>query len=51
MADSLHALDFMNEGGYCVNGAMVRLGPELGHWEEVEQFNVGIDPLGNNLLE
>ena len=44
------ALNLMDQGGYSVNGAVVGSGPELGHRKEVETFNVGVDPFGDDLL-
>ena len=51
MSRGLHALDFMHKGGHHVNGAIVGSGPKLRHREEVEAFNVGVDTLGDDLLE
>jgi len=50
MSGGSHALNFMDKGGYSVDGAVMWSGPELGHREEVEVFNVGVDTFGNNLL-
>jgi hypothetical protein len=45
------ALDFVDEGGYCVNGAVVRSRPKLEHQEEAETLDVSVDSFGNDLLE
>jgi hypothetical protein len=50
MSHGSHALNFMNKGGHSINSAVMGSGPELGHREEVEAFNVSIDMFGNNLL-
>ena len=50
MSCGLRALNFMDKGGHGVDGAVMGLGPELGHWEEVEASNVGVNAFGDDLL-
>ena len=50
MSYGSHALDFMDKGGHGVDGTVMGSGPELGHREEVEAFNVSIDAFGDDLL-
>ena len=45
-----HALDLVNQGGYSIDGAVMRSGPKLGHRKEVEVLDVDIDAFGDNLL-
>jgi hypothetical protein len=40
----------VDQGGYGINGAVVGSGPELGHGEEVEALNVGVDAFGDDLF-
>ena len=51
MPSGLHALDFVDKCGHGIDSAVVGSGPKLGHREEVEAFNVGIDTFGNDLLK
>jgi hypothetical protein len=44
------ALNLVDQGGHGVNGTVVGSGPKLGHREEVEALDVGIDALGDDLL-
>jgi len=44
------ALNLMDQGGHSIDGTVVGSGPKLGHWEEVEALDVGIDALGDDLL-
>jgi hypothetical protein len=41
----------MDEGGHGVDSAVMGSGPKLGHWKEVEMFNVNVDTFGDNLLK
>jgi len=51
MSSSLCALYFVNEGGHCIDGAVVRSGSKLCHWEEVEALNVSINLFGDSFFK
>ena len=50
MSRGSHALNLMNKGGHSVDSAVMRLRPELRHWEKIKVFNVSVDTFGHDLL-
>jgi len=50
MSYGTRALDLVNQGGYSIDGAVMRSGPKLGHRKEVEVLDVDIDAFGDDLL-